>query len=452
MRHRLILNREVNALNQAMASKNAYQVTRCYKACLSVIEEEEPLTSQDFVREYLTSPSTSLGKALLSGNKACVSAFVQQTLTADTFTPAQRFELLRRIPLRPRQNNHPDTPISVTLFVLSLMQNANQLYPNQLYKLLIAVIDSYACDPGVYNELPSIIGNNFHLTQQRQSQLLTLAFMKALQSPGSDKDLLTSFEKLTPTLYAQILSAAINNPRTFDTAFFKNSKGLAQKAFEQFLAHAHIDFDKKIAVITRLKASISHITPKEQQLAAKQRFYRAIKSQCPDGFASLAESAASQPQYATPRTPLGPKFRQWFNHAHHLPQQYAPDAKAKPTRTNLIRAVKNGQQSLLVEQLDQGANPNTKTHSGLPILSQAICLGFNQIARLLINHPQIDINAQDGTGLMPLDWALAHTKTEIAQLLRSKGAKHSPGKPWSSTVNEAKVEEVRKQPASRRFS
>lgn len=88
---------------------------------------------------------------------------------------------------------------------------------------------------------------------------------------------------------------------------------------------------------------------------------------------------------------------------------------------NLLEAVKRGAAAAALAFLARGANPDTADAGGGTVLIWAVARGDADVVRVLLGGGA-DINRADGKGITPLKLAEDKKRTEIAALLRDKGA------------------------------
>jgi ankyrin repeat protein len=91
------------------------------------------------------------------------------------------------------------------------------------------------------------------------------------------------------------------------------------------------------------------------------------------------------------------------------------------TRRALIEAVRRGQARVVEALLRTGADAETATPRGRPVLNLAIASGHGRIVELLL-EAGASVSRADPGGLTPLHWAVRHDRVEIARLLLQRGA------------------------------
>jgi len=89
---------------------------------------------------------------------------------------------------------------------------------------------------------------------------------------------------------------------------------------------------------------------------------------------------------------------------------------------NLINASSEGNAEVVASLLKDGADVNAKNHLGMTALMEASRLGYEEIARELLNNTAIDVNMKDNEGWTALIWASANGHTEIVRELLVNGA------------------------------
>jgi hypothetical protein len=97
------------------------------------------------------------------------------------------------------------------------------------------------------------------------------------------------------------------------------------------------------------------------------------------------------------------------------------DAAAQTTRTDLHKAARSGDLTLLRLRLAQGANPNVRDTQGRTPLMDAVAGDQLDAIRLLISHGA-DLNARANDGETPLMQAAAEGRLDAARLLVQSGA------------------------------
>ena len=91
------------------------------------------------------------------------------------------------------------------------------------------------------------------------------------------------------------------------------------------------------------------------------------------------------------------------------------------TRRALIEAVRRGQVRVVEALLRTGADPETVTGRGQPLLNLAAALGHGSIVELFLASGA-SVSAAGPEGLTPLHWAVRRDRVRIARLLIARGA------------------------------
>ena len=104
----------------------------------------------------------------------------------------------------------------------------------------------------------------------------------------------------------------------------------------------------------------------------------------------------------------------------------------KPTPVSLGSVIADNKGAHLIkmvkEALASGADVNDDSRNGHRPLQLALSKGYNEIAKLLIEHGA-DPHYRDRSGLTPLQAAVNHGHFELARLLIKKGAAFNPNAP-----------------------
>jgi uncharacterized protein len=97
---------------------------------------------------------------------------------------------------------------------------------------------------------------------------------------------------------------------------------------------------------------------------------------------------------------------------------------------DFLGAVRNDQASAVRALLQRGVDPNTVDDAGQPALTLALRVGSVQVAALLLQHPQIRIDAKNQAGETALMMAALKGHLPVAtQLIERGAAVHQAG--WS---------------------
>jgi ankyrin repeat protein len=91
------------------------------------------------------------------------------------------------------------------------------------------------------------------------------------------------------------------------------------------------------------------------------------------------------------------------------------------TRRALTEAIRRGQARVVEALLRTGADPETVTAQGQPIVNLAAGLGHARIVELLLDAGA-SVSTSGPRGLTPLHWAVRRDRVEIAKLLLDRGA------------------------------
>lgn len=100
-----------------------------------------------------------------------------------------------------------------------------------------------------------------------------------------------------------------------------------------------------------------------------------------------------------------------------------PNAKDNEGRTPLYKGIQNGHFDFTNVLVNKGGDSGCKeSHCGQTALHCAAIKGYNDVTKLLIKAGA-DVNATDNDGCTPLCYACKYGHKELADLLKSKGAK-----------------------------
>ena len=124
------------------------------------------------------------------------------------------------------------------------------------------------------------------------------------------------------------------------------------------------------------------------------------------------------------------------NHIHSLYEEYNTE--------ELVEAIDVGDIDNVISALARGADVNTRTQD-TPILIRAVLNGDVEIVKILLKHPNIDVNAQEGDNIGPtaLIKALRRSNIEISKLLlKDKRTDVSIDTVYSTALNAARHNEA----------
>lgn len=95
--------------------------------------------------------------------------------------------------------------------------------------------------------------------------------------------------------------------------------------------------------------------------------------------------------------------------------------------TPLAIAVGQGQDEIVRILLDSGSSANHRIHGNEngTVMHTACAWNRLEVAKVLVEHSDVDLNAKDATGRTPLDYALEGEYNRLVSYLTKHGAKSS---------------------------
>ena len=88
----------------------------------------------------------------------------------------------------------------------------------------------------------------------------------------------------------------------------------------------------------------------------------------------------------------------------------------------IVTACLEGNLDVVTSLLEEGGDPNT-SQAGQSLLHLAIQSGHTELVRLLLSHPDTDVNMTDTAGLTPLHLASSQGRDKIVRIMVGSEAK-----------------------------